>query len=160
MLSKETVTLRQAHSSEAAAIAALSRLHIEYGLRWRWTPSRVRRSIDDEETIVLVATLGGDLAGFAIMKFGDLNAHLHLLAVEPKQRRAGIGRAMMLWLERSCRTAGMQHIRLEVRESNRPACQFYESHGYAELGRISAYYDREETALVFAKNLTRSVAEE
>lgn len=159
MLSKETATLRLAHSSEAAAIAAMSRLQIEHGLRWRWIPSRVRRSIDDPETIVLVATLGGDLAGFAIMKLGDLNAHLHLLAVEPRQRRTGIGRAMMRWLERSCRTAGMQHIRLEVRASNQAGCEFYEALGFAEIGIISNYYDREEAARVYARNLTRTITE-
>jgi ribosomal-protein-alanine N-acetyltransferase len=158
MLSKDTTTLRQAHASEATAIATLSRLHIEYGLRWRWTPNRVRRSIADPETVVLVATILGEIVGFAIMKFGDLDAHLHLLAVDPKQRRSGIGRSMMTWLERSCDTAGMQHIRLEVRANNRLACRFYEELDYCTQGKIPAYYDRSEAALVYAKNLRKAPA--
>ena len=155
MLSGETATLRLAHSSEAATIASMSRLNIEYGLRWRWTPIRVKRSIADPETIVLVATLRGAIIGFAIMKFGDIDAHLHLLAVESKQRRSGVGRTMIRWLEKSCVTAGMQHVRLELRATNKQARAFYEDLGYRSLGRIPGYYDGSETALVFGKNLAR-----
>ena len=156
MLSRETATLRQAHVSEAATIAAMSRLHIEHGLRWRWTPARVKRSILDTEAVVLVATIGGDIVGFAIMKFGDLEAHLHLLAVDPKYRRGGIGRSLLAWLEKSCDTAGIQTIRLELRAGNRPARAFYRSVGYRHLGDIPRYYDRSETALVFGKALIRT----
>ena len=158
MLSKETTTLRLAHVSEATLIANLSRLQVEHGLRWRWTSSRVKRSIADPETVVLVATIAGEVVGFAIMKFGDLEAHLHLLAVAPKQRRSGIGRAMMEWLEKSCDTAGVQHVRLEVRANNDRAHAFYERLGYRRLGEIRAYYDRRETAVVFGKRLGRASA--
>ena len=153
MLSKETATLRPAHVSEATTIAAMSRLQIEHGLRWRWTPSRVKRSIIDRETIVLVATIDGEIVGFAIMKFDDLKAHLHLLAVDPRHRRKRIGRSMLAWLEKSCDTAGIQQIRLELRAGNEPARAFYESLGYSGVGRIPGYYDRTETALVFVKAL-------
>ena len=158
MLSKETATLRLAHVSEAALIANLSRLQVEHGLRWRWQASRVKRSISDPETVVLVATIAGEVVGFAIMKFGDLEAHLHLLAVAPKQRRSGIGRAMMEWLEKSCGTAGMQNVRLEVRANNDRAHAFYERLGYRKLGQIREYYDRRETAVVFGKRLGRATA--
>ncbi len=153
LLSKETATLRLAHTSEAAAIAAMSRLHVEHGLRWRWTPARVRRAIAHAETVVLVATFRGDIAGFAIMRFGDLEAHLHLLAVEPRRRRSGIGRAMIEWLEKSCDTAGIRQIRLEVRARNEAARHFYRSLGYRHLGQIPGYYDRSETAVLLGKRL-------
>ena len=124
MLSKDTAVLRLAHISEAATIAGMSRLHIEHGLRWRWTPNRVKQSIRDPETVALVATIDGVIIGFAIMKFGDVEAHLHLLAVDPRCRRKGIGRAMIAWLEKSCDTAAMHEIRLELRASNQEAREF------------------------------------
>ena len=119
------LVLRAAHRSEAAAIASMSRLQVEYGLNWRWTPARVRRFIKDEETMVLVASVGGVIEGFAIMKFHDDDAHLFLLAVQPKARRSGIGKALVEWLEKSCRTAGIRRIRLEVRATNHEARHFY-----------------------------------
>lgn len=152
------ITLRAAHSSEARAIASLSRLHIEYGLNWRWTPAKVKRQIMDKDTMVLVASRDGVIAGFAIMKFGDDQAHLFLLAVRPDFRRTGIGRSMMEWLEKSCRTAGIQAIRLEVRASNRGARLFYWQLGYRFLGQFGNYYDGHEAAVVMARSLSEARA--
>jgi ribosomal-protein-alanine N-acetyltransferase len=147
------ITLRAAHPSEARAIAAMSRLHIEYGLDWRWTPAKVKRQIRDPDTMVLIASRDGAISGFAIMKFGDDQAHLFLLAVQPEFRRAGIGRSLIAWLEKSCHTAGIQAIRLEVRASNRGAIRFYRSLGYRILGQVAGYYDRREAAVVMTRCL-------
>jgi ribosomal-protein-alanine N-acetyltransferase len=147
------LVLRPAHRSEAAAIATMSRLQVEYGLNWRWTPARIRRAIDDKETMVLVASIDGALEGFAIMRFRDEDAHLLLLAVQPKARRGGVGTAMLDWLEKSCRTAGIRHIRLEVRVSNQPARRFYENHGYRLVSQVAGYYEKREAAAVMAKSL-------
>lgn len=149
----ESLVLRAAHVSEASAIASMSRLLVEHGLDWRWTPSRVRRSIQDKETMVLVASVDGRLSGFAIMKFRDEESHLFLLAVAPKAQRAGIGRALLAWLEKSCRTAGMRHIRVEVRAGNLQARKFYERFGFRFIGQIVGYYDRRESAIVMVKSL-------
>lgn len=135
----------------------MSRLHIEYGLNWRWTPAKVTRHIKDRDTMVLIASKEGTIAGFAIMRFGDNQAHLFLLAVQPEYRRTGIGQSMMQWLEKSCRTAGIQAVRLEVRASNRVAMRFYRSLGYRFLGRVAGYYDRREAAAILAKSLNESI---
>jgi ribosomal-protein-alanine N-acetyltransferase len=134
----------------------MSRLHIEYGLNWRWTPAKVRRQIQDKETMVLIASREGVIAGFAIMRFGDHQAHLFLLAVRPEFRLAGIGRSMMEWLEKSCCTAGIQAVRLEVRASNRSARQFYKKLGYRFLGQMAGYYDRREAAVIMARSLNEA----
>jgi ribosomal-protein-alanine N-acetyltransferase len=147
------LVLRPAHRSESAAIATMSRLQVEYGLNWRWTPARIRRAIDDTETMVLVASIDGVLEGFAVMKFRDEDAHLLLLAVQPKARRSGIGKAMLNWLEKSCRTAGIRHIRLEVRVTNRPARRFYERQGYRLVSQVAGYYEKREAAAVMVKSL-------
>jgi len=154
MTIKHSLVLRAAHSSEAGTIASISRLQVEHGLNWRWTPARVRQQILDKETMVLVASVGGVIEGFAIMKFQDDDAHLFLLAVQPKARRGGIGRALVEWLEKSCRTAGIQRIRLEVRASNLAARQFYERLGFRFVSQVAGYYDSREAAVVMVKTLT------
>ncbi len=103
--------------------------------------------------MVLIASKDGTIAGFAIMRFGNDQAHLFLLAVQPEYRRTGIGKSMVQWLEKSCRTAGIQTIRLEVRASNRGAIRFYRSLGYRFLGQIAGYYDRREAAAILARSL-------
>lgn len=154
MNKENSLILRAAHRSEARQIASMSRLHIEYGLRWRWTPAKIREYIKDPETMVLVASDEGVLAGFAVMKFHDEEAHLLLLAVEPMSRRSGIGRALVTWLEKSCRTAGLRIIRLEVRASNDSAKAFYDNLGYRFVGQVAAYYDSREAAVVMTRSLS------
>lgn len=149
----ESLVLRAAHVSEAHEIASMSRLLVEYGLNWRWTPARVKRSIKARETMVLVASVEGRLTGFAIMKFRDEESHLFLLAVAPTKQRAGIGRALLAWLEKSCRTAGMRYIRVEVRAGNRNARRFYERCGFRFVGQITGYYDKRESAIIMVKSL-------
>jgi len=150
----ESLILRAAHISEAATIASMSRLLVEHGLTWRWTPARVKKSIKDKETMVLVASIDGVLSGFAIMKFRDAESHLFLLAVASTVQRTGIGAALLAWLEKSCRTAGMRHVRVEVRVKNQEARKFYERSGFRFVGRVAGYYDRREAALVMVKSLT------
>lgn len=149
----DSLVLRAAHRSEAKEIATMSRLQVEHGLNWRWTAAKVRRQIEDRETMVLVASIDGVLQGFSIMRFGDMEAHLFLLAVEPKSRRQSIGTRLVRWLEKSCKTAGMQNIRLEVRASNSNALKFYEHLDYQRIGKVEAYYDGREAAVVMSRSL-------
>ena len=107
--------------------------------------------------MVLVASIGGRLSGFAIMKFRDADSHLFLLAVDPKTQRTGIGSALLAWLEKSCRTAGMRHIRVEVRAGNLRARKFYEHAGFRFVGQVAGYYDRHEPAVVMVKSLINPV---
>jgi ribosomal protein S18 acetylase RimI-like enzyme len=152
----ESLVLRAAHVSEAGAISSMSRLLVEHGLNWRWTAARVKRSIKDRETMVLVASIDGVFSGFAIMKFRDEASHLFLLAVEPRLQRTGIGKALLAWLEKSCRTAGMRHIRVELRANNSNARKFYERAGFRFIGQVAGYYDNREAAIVMVKTLTNA----
>lgn len=144
-----------ARPSDARAIALLSREVIEGGLSWRWTPGRVLRSLADANTNVIVARAAATapLAGFAIMKYGEQEAHLLLLAVLPARRRQGVGRALLDWLETTARTAGTGVIRLETRASNAAARAFYRARGYTEIDRLRGYYEGAEDAVRMAKDL-------
>ena len=154
----ESLILRAAHVSDAGTIASMSRLLVEHGLVWRWTPARVRRSIKDKDTMVLVASIDGALSGFAIMKFRDEESHLFLLAVASRLQRSGIGAALLAWLEKSCRTAGIQNIRVELRAANKRARKFYEQAGFRCSGQVAGYYDNREAAVVMVKSLVKPAA--
>lgn len=145
-----------ARASDAPAIAALSRDAIERGLSWRWTERRVLRAIRDPATNVAVARREGVLIGFAIMQYGDDEAHIVLFAVEAAQRRAGLGTAMLAWLEATAVVAGMRAIRLEARAGNAPAKSFYRRHGFVEYGSSPGYYEDVEDAVRMVKRLDDS----
>jgi ribosomal-protein-alanine N-acetyltransferase len=148
-----SVEIRLALPEDAHAIAALSREAIEHGLPWRWTPQRVRRSLRDRSTNVIVSHEQGVLHGFAIMKYDDEEAHLLLLAVAAAQRHRHIGSTLMAWLDATTRAAGIAVVRVEARASNTQARSFYRHHGFRETGIVSGYYEDVEDAVRMRRDL-------
>lgn len=153
-MNSSDLQLRLARFGEAAAIARLSRDLIEYGLDWRWTPKRIAASIRAPDANVLVACLGARLVGFAIMRYGEDDAHLDLLAVVPGYRRLGIGRQLLQWLEKCARVGGTFNVALEVRVNNLGAQRFYRRMGYRTLIQLPGYYQGVEAALRMSRDLS------
>jgi ribosomal-protein-alanine N-acetyltransferase len=154
-MTSSDLSLRLARTADATTIANLSRDLIEYGLRWRWTPTRVAVSIHAPNVNVLVARIHDNIAGFAIMRYGDHDAHLDLLAVAPPYRRAGVGRQLLEWLEKCAVVAGIFKVALEVRAGNEGAQLFYKRMGYRTLVNLPGYYQGTEAALRMGRDLSR-----
>lgn len=154
----ESIVFRPAAPRDATAIALMSRDLVEDGLGWRYTPARIAASIRHRDTMVLVAEVDGQVGAFAIMEFGDERAHLVLLAVRPRFQRRGLARRMILWLEKSARTAGIVTVTLELRAANRGARALYHALGYREVARLPRYYSGRETAVRMAHDLAHTVA--
>ncbi len=127
-------------------MAEMSRTLIESGLGWRYTPTRMAALISDAETVVLVAHDASHLQGFAVMQFGDEQAHLVLLCVQPVQRHRGIGRRLSQWLIESAQVAGIESIGLELRADNAAALGFYRRLGFSEVQLVPGYYDGQTPA--------------
>jgi ribosomal-protein-alanine N-acetyltransferase len=143
-----------ARRRDAAPLAAMSRRLVEAGLEPSWNAERIERHIRHEDSVVAIARVRNQLAGFAIMQYGDTTAHLNLLAVEPAHRRSGIGRRLVQWLEQSAIVAGTFTVNLELRADNAVANRFYEALGYREVGRIRGYYQRVEDAIRMRRELS------
>jgi ribosomal-protein-alanine N-acetyltransferase len=148
-MTQRAISIRPAEPRDAQAIATMSRDFIESGLGWKYDAARVLRAMRDRETLAVVACesgkaasarLGGTVAGFAIMEFGDERAHLVLLAVRPSHRRLGIGQRLLDWLLESARVAGMASIHLELRAGNDAARRFYRAMGFYETVLVPGYY--------------------
>lgn len=146
-------TISLASGDDALPIARMSRDLIERGLGWSWTPLRVRRSIEDANTNVVLASRGGVPIGFGIMKYHDDEAHLLLLAVQPAQGRQGIGAALVGWLEAAALIAGIGQVYLEARAANAAARSFYRRLGYGEIQMLPGYYRGLEASVRMAKDL-------
>lgn len=142
-----------ARSADTSSIASLSRDAIEHGLSWSWTPQRVLKSVRDVATNTIVARERDMLAGFAIMKYRDEEAHLLLMAVHSSRRRRGVGSALLDWLEVTVRTAGIASIRVEARDTNTAALAFYNKHGYRQIEILRGYYEGRGNAAVLRKTL-------
>jgi ribosomal-protein-alanine N-acetyltransferase len=149
-------TLRLATAPDAHAIAALSRDLIEYDLGWAWTRERVLASMRRPDTNVVVAQHADQVIGFAIMKYKDEEAYLHLFAVHPAHQRRGVGRALIAWLEETARTAGIDLIYLEARVTNAAGRAFYRALGFTEFKRVARMYRGVEDGVRIGKDLLGS----
>ena len=148
-----TTTIRFATRADASVISEMSRDLIEHGLGWSWTRERVLRSLRHPDTNAVIALRGHERAGFAIMKYGDEEAHLLLLAVHPGHARHGVGSSLVDWLEASARIAGIARVILEARRSNGAAHAFYWSLGYAQTQVLPGYYGGREASVRMSKPL-------
>lgn len=135
------ISVRPARVAEAADMAILSRDLIEAGLAWRYTPRRIAALIADPGCIVLVACESEAVVqGFAVMHFGDEQAHLTLLCVRPARQRRGIARRLLDWLTASARVAGIARVDLELRADNEGALAFYRRLGFVQVQLVEGYY--------------------
>ena len=156
MLLVPNVTL--ATAADARGIAEMSREHIEYGLGWSWTPSRVLKAIHDDSTNVALIAARGDMAGFGIMSYGERKAHLVLLCIAPAHRHRGLGALLLGWLEKCAVTAGLENIELEARADNPAALAFYAELGYSRTGTAPGYYQGTVDAVRLEKKLRVSAS--
>ncbi len=86
---------------------------------------------------------GGGLAGFVVaakMRIGDAPGELESIVVAEKERRRGVGRALLRESMRWVRSQGGFAMELEVRARNEGAIGLYESMGFAVVGRRVRYY--------------------
>jgi ribosomal-protein-alanine N-acetyltransferase len=88
---------------------------------------------------LLLARRGGHAAGFALARAVADEAELLLLAVDPAQRRAGVGRYILDAVIHESRARGATRLHLEMRDGN-PAAFLYHGAGFQQVGRRSRYY--------------------
>lgn len=146
-------SVRLATPRDAYAIAELSRDFIEYGLGWSYTPNRILRAIRSRTINVAVAGDHAHLLAAGIMDYGETTAHLVLLGVQPGQRRRGLGRHVLRWLEECALTAGLERIDVEARADNPGAIAFYQGQGYEVRGHLPQYYRGVLSAVRLEKRL-------
>lgn len=122
---------------DAVAVAAVQRASPE-AARWMAEEGQGR--------VVFVAEVDGEVAGFAVwQELPGGEAELLNLAVDPRLRRRGAGRALVEVMEG-------RRVWLEVRASNEAAIRFYRSLGFAVCGVRRRYYrDPDEDAVLMAR---------
>ncbi|NJK65954.1 MAG: ribosomal protein S18-alanine N-acetyltransferase [Microcoleus sp. CSU_2_2] len=76
-------------------------------------------------------------------------AHITILAIDPRWQNQGLGQALLWALLKSANQRQLERATLEVRSSNLAAISIYKKFGFKEAGRRKGYYaDTGEDALV------------
>lgn len=148
------VEIRNLAQSDLATIIGFVEL-VEEAPRW---PSETFVQMLSGEfrtrRVALVATVAGEVVGFAVASLVAPEAELENIAVSPEAQRRGIGRLLLSELAGELKQSGIETLHLEVRISNSAAIGLYKSSGFNETGRRPRYYsDPVEDALLMTLHL-------
>lgn len=147
------VGIRRATSDEAAV---LERIEADSFTGDRLSRRSLRHHLQSQTSDVLVATLDGDVVGYAMMFYRSTTpiARLYSIATVQAARGKGVGKTLVEACEAAAIKRGCTSLRLEVRKDNPGAIQLYRKLGYVEFGTYADYYEDGEAALRFEKPLT------
>ena len=101
----------------------------------------------------LVMTIDDEVVGYAVAEDWTDHDHLISIAVRPDKRKNGIGRQLMLELEK--KLSKIKPLRLEVRQGNKAAIQLYSKLGFIRTDLAEGYYTDGEDAIVMEKPIAK-----
>lgn len=104
-----------------------------------WTEPQCLGILGMPGTWLLVARRDGEPVGFALARAIADEAELLLLAVRPRFRGRGIGKALLDRVMADARARGIATLHLEVRSGN-DAIRLYAVAGFSEVGVRRDYY--------------------
>jgi ribosomal protein S18 acetylase RimI-like enzyme len=109
------------------------------GLIRPWNDPRkdIERKLTVQPELFLVGVNDEKIVATVMAGYEGHRGWINYLAVDPDHRRSGLGRAMMAEAERLLLALGCPKVNLQVRRSNKQACDFYLALGFAEDDVVS-----------------------
>ena len=148
----EEVVIRQAEEADLLSVFRIERAVFAQP----WPFSAFEQFMG--ESAFLVAAAGDSVVGYVVAdvtpNYGRDIGHVKDLAVHPDVRRNGLGGRLLERAMFELAFTGAALVKLEVRETNEPAIELYESFGFEPLRRVRRYYEDGEDALVMALDVT------
>ncbi len=102
-----------------------------------------------------------DRSGYVTIKRefpGHKHCEMYWLAVKKQQQRRGVGRKLVLFIEKYARKEGFRKVCLYTGKVMKDAQKFYQKMGYKKINEWPGYYGfsgtkEEKTAVLFCKSL-------
>lgn len=113
----------------------ISEEQLEYMYRVIYSPAALKRQMQEQQHVFLVAYVAGEPAGFASFSPQPAEADapagykLHKIYVLPTRQGQGLGQHLIEAVENAARAAGGHFLDLNVNRYN-PAIAFYERRGF------------------------------
>jgi len=96
-------------------------------------PDEIRKKLERDPDLFLLAEINSRLVGTVLGGYDGRRGMMYHLAVDPTQRRQGIGEALMEELERRLVEKGCIRYYLLVTMDNEDAIRFYEARGWQRM---------------------------
>jgi ribosomal-protein-alanine N-acetyltransferase len=135
----------------------LAQLHAQ-GFFRGWPVADFLGFLDDRSTPAYVACdAKRRIAGFALIRLVADESELLTIAVDPKWRGKGVGRALLDAVFADLMMSPARKMFLEVDEQNQPAIKLYKKLGFSTISSRKGYYAKADgsaaTALVMTRDL-------
>jgi ribosomal protein S18 acetylase RimI-like enzyme len=145
------IKIDRAILAELEAILTIDQLCFDQ----RITDIEVKYNILHNENLCLTCYYNGFLCGFVTVKFSKYKsiAFVGRLAVNPSFQNKGIGKALLYYVEQEVKKIGSKKVRLQVRQSNTKAVDFYKKNGYNVLNELPNFYDEGADAYNMEKTI-------
>jgi ribosomal-protein-alanine N-acetyltransferase len=131
--------LRDYRRSDFESMWALDQECFPRGISY--TRSELRAFLSQKTAETVVAEHEGRLVAFVLgSRPRPARGHVITLDVAASARRRGLGRRLMVELERRFRAAGVTQVALETAVTNTTAIAFYQRLGYRTVARLTDYY--------------------
>lgn len=116
-----------------------------------WSEKSVLETLDQPNTICLIAEKAGRMAGYILVYTAADEAEIARIAVAEELKRQGVASSLMKELLLKCREQGIEKVLLDVRESNAAARALYGKTGFREDGiRQHFYEDPQEDGILMS----------
>jgi hypothetical protein len=97
----------------------------------------IRNKLAVDRDLFLVAEVDGKVAGTVMGGYDGHRGWIYSVAVDPRYRRQGIGRDLLVELESILASLGCLKVNLQVRASNVGVIAFYEKLGFVVEQHVS-----------------------
>lgn len=131
-----TMKIRPYVAADMDAVIALWRA-CDVARPWNDPVRDIERKLAMADDLLLVGTVDGRVVGTVMAGYEGHRGWINYLAVDPNERAAGHGRALMAAAERRLRELGCPKINLQVRATNPDAIAFYEGIGFVVDDAVS-----------------------
>jgi len=134
-----SLTIRDAKLSDAPALAALM-CELGYETSKVGMHSRLQAILRNASYTTIVAEIDNKLCGMigtlthASHEHNDSSGKIIALVVSKRQRRSGVGRALIAAAERDFARRNVSRVTVTTRFERKAAHQFYEALGYSRTG--------------------------
>lgn len=117
-----------------------------------WSENSLREMLTSETARFFVAMADEKIVGYMGSHIVCDSAYVDNIAVFPQYRRKGVAKALIDHVLTMIQANGVEFISLEVRPSNTPALQLYQSLGFETMGvRPNYYRNPTENAFIMTK---------
>jgi ribosomal-protein-alanine N-acetyltransferase len=134
------IVFRPATVDDVPAMTALMQRAFDPRFGEAWSGTQLYGTLALPGAAAEVAVADGRLCGFTLVRRAADEVELLLIAVDPAERRRGVGRQLLDRAIGSSRCGGLRNIHLEVRACNAAATGLYLRAGFIAIGRRAAYY--------------------